>query len=182
MKVFVTAMLILQVLLGYGQVYQIKQGRVSFTSDAPLELIQASSKKLAGIVNFEKGTFAFSLKVNSFEGFNNPLQKIHFNENYLESQKFESITFVGKIIEKEDFSKLQKYTIRAKGILTVHGIEKERIIKVDLEIGQNLINVSANFTVLLDDHEIFVPQIVNQKIAKEIKVNLNAEMTSKPNG
>ena len=58
-----------------------------------------------------------------------PLQKDHFNENYLESTKYPNATFTGKIIENVDLSVDGVYTIRAKGKLNIHGIEQERILK-----------------------------------------------------
>lgn len=160
---------------GFTQVYQSVGGAVYFKSDAPLELIEAKSEKLKGAINISKRTFAFTIPIRSFEGFNSPLQKEHFNENYLESGQFPNAIFTGKIIEKIDFSKDGKYTIRAKGKLTIHGVEQERIIKSQLEIKKGKLMVNANFTVLLIEHKIRVPKIVYQKIAKEINVSINAE-------
>ena len=57
-----------------------REGYVHFKSDAPLELIQASSRELAGVINCENLTFAYTIPINSFEGFNSPLQKEHFRE------------------------------------------------------------------------------------------------------
>ena len=50
------------------------------------------------------------------------MQKEHFNENYLESDKYPDATFAGKIIEDVDFTKNNTITVRAKGILTIHGV------------------------------------------------------------
>ncbi len=159
---------------GFTQVYQTIEGNVFFKSDAPLEIIEAKSKKLKGAINISKRTFAFSIPIRSFEGFNSPLQREHFNENYLESGQFPQATFTGKIIEKIDFTKDGKYTLRAKGKLTIHGVTQERIIKSQLEIKKGNLLVDTNFTILLDEHQIRVPKIVYQKIAKEIKVNMKA--------
>jgi hypothetical protein len=158
-----------------AQIYKTIIGSIYFVSDAPLELIEAKSVKLQGIIDGKKKTFAFSIPISSFEGFNSPLQREHFNENYMESQDFSNATFTGKIIEKIDFAEDGKYTIRAKGKLTIHGVEQERIIKSQIEIKKGKLFVNSNFTVLLVEHKIRVPKIVYQKIAKEIKVNIKAE-------
>lgn len=158
-----------------AQIYKTISGSIYFVSDAPLELIEAKSVKLQGIIDGTKKTFAFSIPISSFEGFNSPLQREHFNENYMESQDFSNATFTGKIIEKIDFTKDGKYSIRAKGKLTIHGVKQERIIKSQIEIKKGKLFVNSNFTVLLDEHKIRVPKIVYQKIAKEIKVNIKAE-------
>jgi polyisoprenoid-binding protein YceI len=114
--------------------------------------------------------------VRSFEGFNSPLQQIHFNENYLETDKFPDATFSGKIIEPIDFSKPGKTTIRAKGILKIHGIEQERIIKSEVTVTEHKVHVESFFTIQLADHGIRIPKVVHEKIANEIKVNVIADL------
>lgn len=83
----------------------------------PLELIEARSIELKGLIDPAKQTFAFSVSTNSFEGFNSKLQREHFNENYLESAKYPKSTFTGKIIEKVDFTTNGEHIICAKGKL-----------------------------------------------------------------
>lgn len=155
-------------------IFKIK-GNVYFRSEAPLELIEATSQDLKGIVDFSKGAFAFSVAINSFQGFNSPLQREHFNENYLESDKYERATFTGKIIENVDASTNGKFEIRAKGKLVIHGVEQERIIPVTLTIHDKNISFESQFTVLLREHNIAIPKIVYQKISEEIVVNINGE-------
>lgn len=157
-------------------IFNITKGNISFSSDAPLELISAVSNELKGLIETEKKQFAFSVKVRSFKGFNSGFQKDHFNENYLESDKYPDATFSGKIIEDVDFTKNNILTVRAKGILTVHGVPKERIIKSDMTIKNGIIFIKANFTVLLADHNIPIPKVVHEKLASEIKVEVNSEL------
>ncbi|KAA3624099.1 MAG: YceI family protein [Bacteroidetes bacterium] len=160
----------------FEKIYRGDNGYVHFVSEAPLEVIEASSRALQGILNTDKGSFAFSVPMKSFEGFNSPLQRVHFNENYLESNQFPNTTFQGKIIEKIDLSVDGAYNIRAKGKLTVHGITKERIIKSKVLVKNGKINIKSNFTVLLEDHDIDIPKIVFQKIAEEIKVDIEINL------
>lgn len=157
-------------------IYITSSGAINFRSDAPLELIRASSKELKGAIDTDKKTYAFKIRIRSFEGFNSPLQREHFNENYLQSEKFPEATFTGKIIEDIDFNTPGKYSIRAKGVLTIHGIEQERIIKSELEIRASSIFIKSSFTVLLDDHKILIPKVVSEKLANEIKVELAVEL------
>lgn len=159
--------------------YGISSGSIIFRSDAPLELIKAISTGLKGIFDAEKKQFAFTLNVNSFKGFNSPLQQEHFNENYLESNKYPRASFEGKIIEDIDLKKNGLYSIRAKGNLTVHGVTQERIIKCELSIKNNVVSIKSNFTVLLADHNITIPKVVHEKLASEIKVEVKADMIEK---
>ena len=126
-------------------IFNISKGNISFSSDAPLELIRASSNELKGLIETDKKQFAFSIKIRSFKGFNSGFQKDHFNENYLESDKYPDATFSGKIIEDVDFTKNNTTTVRAKGILTVHGVPKERIIKSDMTIKNGTISYQIKF-------------------------------------
>jgi hypothetical protein len=161
------------------KIFVTNTGSIRFRSDAPLELINATSKELKGAVDTEKKSFAFRIRINSFEGFNSPLQKEHFNENYLESVKIPEALFSGKIIEDVDLTVPGKYTIRAKGILTIHGVARERIIKSEVEVKKGLMQIISSFTVLLSDHNIPIPRVVKEKLANEIKVEIMAELVQK---
>lgn len=156
--------------------YRCENGKVFFRSEATLELIQARSNKLRGAIDPSNNTFAWSVETNSFAGFNSPLQREHFNENYMESGKYPRVSFTGKIIEKIDFQANGKYTVRAKGKLLAHGIEQERIIRSELEVAGNKLFVRSQFTVPLTDHNISIPHIVHQKIAEEVSLSIDAEL------
>ncbi|MDO9254915.1 MAG: YceI family protein [Bacteroidales bacterium] len=160
-------------------VYLARKSKVSFQSDAPLELIKASSTKLQGAIDVTKRTFAFSIPTDSFKGFNSPLQQEHFYENYIEAKAYPVSTFEGKIIEQVDLLNDGNYSVRAKGKLNIHGVEQERIIKVQLRISQGVIYAQTNFSVLLQDHNITIPKVVFQKIAEEIKVIVAVEFGKK---
>lgn len=160
-------------------IFEFNDSQVAFTSDAPLELIEAQSTALRGLIDAGKRTFAFSIPIASFEGFNSPLQREHFKENYLESSQFSTATFLGKIIESVDLSEDGDYIIRAKGKLTIHGVERERIIKSTVTVANGELNIRSSFTVLLREHDIEIPRIVFQKIAEEIKVELVGRMERK---
>lgn len=156
--------------------YACENGFVQFHSDAQLEIIQASSKKLTGAFDVLKKTFAFSLKVKSFEGFNSLLQREHFNTNYLESDKYQNATFKGKIIEDFKLEPGSIFEVRAKGVLTIHGIESERIIKVIVKVNKTSIKVQSEFTLLLKDYDIKIPKVVHEKITSEVLVKIQVEL------
>lgn len=159
-------------------VYTCNNGKILLLSDAPLEMIKAGSNKLQGIINTTTQQFAWSVDVKSLHGFNSPLQQEHFNENYLESEKFPKAEYTGKIIEKVDFQTDGVYNVRAKGQFTVHGVAQERIVKTRLDIKGGKIKVHSEFTVLLAEHNITIPRIVYQKIANEVNVAVDADLTS----
>jgi len=162
-----------------SQLYITKNGKVNFVSEAPLEIIKASSSNLSGILKTSDKSFVFSVSMKSFNGFNSPLQKVHFNENYIESDKYPNAKFKGKIIEDIDFSKVGKYKVRAKGKFYVHGKESPMTIRCNIEVSKSEIKVSSKFVVYLRDHNIQIPTIVNQKLAEKINVTIKTSLKQK---
>jgi polyisoprenoid-binding protein YceI len=160
------------------QLYEMSKGLVQFSSRAPLENIEAKAKAIKGVLNLDNQTFAFSVDVRSFTGFNNDLQREHFHENYMETEKIPQASFSGKLIDKFnpeiDFQK-----IRAKGQMDVHGVKKERIIDVVITRKGALYEVSTSFNIALQDHGISIPKIVFQKIAEVIVVDVSGTMILK---
>ncbi len=156
--------------------YSTQKARMEFTSEAELELIKAASDDVKGILDPTTNNFAFSIDVKSFRGFNSSLQREHFNEKYMESEKFPRALFSGKIIEQIDFTKNGSYDVRAKGDLDIHGVKQTRIIRGKIIISDGTLQVNAQFTVPLSDHNISIPTIVSQKIATQIEVQFNASM------
>jgi hypothetical protein len=161
------------------ELYITRNGLASFTSDAPLEVIKAESEQLHGVVNPAERTFAFTIDNKSFQGFNSNLQQEHFYENYMETQKYPASTFKGKIIEEIDFNSREEQAVRAKGMLDIHGVQQERIIRGTIKLTENSIQLHADFTILLEDHHIKVPRVVFEKIAEVIDITITAELIKK---
>ena len=161
------------------QVYFTRTGVAGFVSNAPLEVIKAESKEVIGAINLTDRSFAFTIDNKSFKGFNSALQQEHFYENYMETQKYPASSFKGKIIEEIDLNSKLEQVVRAKGVLDIHGVEQERIINGKVKIMDGKIQLQADFTVLLEDHQIKIPRVVYQKIAETVDVSIKAELTLK---
>lgn len=168
------------VLLGQGETskkFRCQNAKINFISEAQLELIKASSNAGLGLIDPASNHFAFSVEVQTFQGFNSALQREHFNEKYMESETFPKAVFTGKIIEQVDLTKDGTYDVRAKGDLDIHGIKQTRIIKAQVIVRSGVAKVLSSFTVPLADHNISVPTLVNQKIASQILVEFDAALT-----
>jgi hypothetical protein len=153
---------------------RMHRSHISFVSNAPLEHISAANTKASGIIDLQKRTFAIQIPMTEFEGFNSPLQREHFNENYMMSRKWPNATFVGRIIENVDLTVPGEHTVRAKGDLTLRGVKRERIIPCNIIVTHEGVRVTSGFDVLLDEHDIRVPRVVQQKIASVIQVEIDA--------
>jgi len=157
----------------------VEKAHIQFTSNAELEVIKASSDQIQGLMEPATNKFAFSVRILSFQGFNSELQRVHFNEKYLESERFATASFSGKIIEELDLTKEGTHDVRAKGELDIHGVKQTRIIKSSLTINGGRVSITSKFSVPLTDHDITIPKIVGQKIATEIEVVFTATMVLK---
>ena len=165
-------------LVGQDPLWLSEHGRIEFSSDAPLEIIRAKSEYLKGVVNTVTRDFAFTMNINSFEGFNSDIQQTHFLENYLEQKKYPRATFTGKLIEDIPFDKPGVYPVRAKGTLDIHGVKKERIRKGTITVNGGGGKVQTQFSIPVADHGISIPRIVQQKIADQIQVSVDIEFTA----
>jgi|SRR5690349_11142218 len=158
--------------------FAVTKSEMAFTSNAELELIKAASRKVQGLIDPSSNQFAFTVDIKTFQGFNSALQREHFNEKYMESEKFPKARFSGKIIEPIDITVDGTYDVRAKGELDIHGQKQTRIIKSKLVVDNGVIDIQAHFFVPLSDHNISIPTIVSQKIATEIEVEFRATLSS----
>lgn len=153
----------------YSQLYSTQTGETNFFSETPVENISAINKTVGAILNTANNEIAVSMKMTAFD-FPNKLMQEHFNENYMESEKFPAGSFKGKIVEVVDFTKNGSYDVTARGFLTLHGIAQPRDLKGKLTIDNQKISLSCNFDVKLVDHKIDVPKLVFAKIAEVITV------------
>ena len=158
------------------QYFRTSDGVIEFISDAPLELISAKSERLIGILSVENSEFAFELAINSFIGFNSPLQNEHFLENYMQVDRYPTANFTGSIIEIIDFNNTGLFKVRAKGKFNIHGVEQMMILDIDLEINEDGLIADSEFDILLEDYKIKIPKIVNKKIANSIHIIVHAEL------
>tara|TARA_Y100000589_G_scaffold325106_1_gene362402 strand:+ start:24957 stop:25535 length:579 start_codon:yes stop_codon:yes gene_type:complete len=148
---------------------------IDFHAGTPLEDIDAKSTDAKGIIKLSTGEFAFVVSNRSFH-FKRSLMEEHFNENYMESDKYKVSTYKGKIVDydKLDLSKDGTYKVVTKGILNIHGVEQEREIEGEIIVKDGKIHIVSTFMVKLEEHKIKIPKVVTEKIAEEVKVNVNA--------
>lgn len=163
---------------GNAQLFITSSGETSFFSATPVEDISAINKQVASIINTSTGDLAVRIQNVAFK-FPNKLMEEHFNENYMESTKYPSTTFKGKIQEQIDFTKMGVYDVTAKGILEMHGVKKEKILKGKITIGKDQIIMTCDFDVKLADYKIEIPTLVLAKIAETIAIKNKFILTPK---
>ena len=151
--------------------YLTKNGAISFYSKAPMEDITADNNQVLSIVDATKGKMAISILMKSFL-FEKALMQEHFNENYVESDKYPKATFKGDILNFDAINATPSKA-KVKGMLTIHGVSKEIIIDANFTKTKEGILVDGDFIIEVDAYNIKIPAVVAKNIAKKIKVNFN---------
>jgi YceI-like domain len=153
----------------FGQLFSTQTGETSFFSETPVENIVAINKSVGAMLNTATNEIAVGIKMASFD-FPNRLMKEHFNENYVESEKYPTSMFKGKITEAIDYAKNGTYNVTAKGQLILHGVAQPRELRGTLTVEDQKITLVNNFDIKLVDHKIDVPKLVFTKVAEVIAV------------
>jgi len=146
-----------------------KSGKVRFFSEALLEDIEATNEKVLAIVDFATNKVAVSMKMKDFK-FDNSLMQEHFNENYIESEKYPKATFTGSFADSIDYHQTNRIERIVSGKMTIHGVTNEVQAFVVFDVKKNVIEVSASFVLKVADYKIKIPRVVFQNIAEEVEV------------
>lgn len=173
-RIFLTAMMMSAVSFAFAQKYMTRTGKITFFSSTPVENIEAFNNEVAAAIDAKTGEVAFQVPVKSFK-FEKSLMQDHFNENYMESDKYPKSEYKGKVadINKVNLSKDGSYDVKTTGKLTMHGVTKEVSIPGTLVVKNGVVTVNAKFTVKPADYNIKIPGVVENKIAKDIEVTVN---------
>ncbi|MEJ7912125.1 MAG: YceI family protein [Chitinophagaceae bacterium] len=157
--------------------YFTKSGRIEFSSKAPLEDIEARNKTATAVLETNTGALQFSVLLKGFE-FEKALMQEHFNENYVESDKFPKAEFKGSILNNTDisYSKPGTYNTRVKGIFTLHGVSKEITTTGTIKVNVDHLRAESTFNILLSDYAIKLSAIVRDKISNTIKVVVDTKL------
>lgn len=176
MKLFITVITLFTINLANAQKYYTKSGNISFTSKAPLETIEAINKASACVLDTKAGTVDFAVQIKSFV-FQKKLMQEHFNENYMESDKFPKATFKGLIDNNTiQYNTGGTYDVTVSGKLTIHGITKDVANTGKLIVSGEKITAISEFSVSLSDYGIKIPSIVKDNISNTVNIVVNAEL------
>jgi len=154
--------------------YMTKVGHIQFYSHAKLEDIKANNNEVSSVVNIKTGEIVFVVLIKSFK-FKNALMEEHFNENYMESDKFPKSKFKGTIAEisKIDLTKPGKYEATVEGDLEIHGVTKRLVQKVTFDVNGGKIAAKSIFIIQLKDYGIAIESALSDKIAESVEVTVD---------
>lgn len=172
-KIILTAIIAACISPAFGQKYMTRTGKISFFSSTPIENIEAFNNESAAVVNSATGEIAFQVPVKSFK-FEKQLMEDHFNENYMESDKYPKAEFKGKIADPTavKFKQNGTYNVKVAGKLTIHGVTKDVMVPGTVVVKDNTITLNAKFNVKPADYSIKIPTVAAGKIADQIAVTI----------
>lgn len=146
---------------------------ISFFSRTIVEDIEGKSSTATSVLDLKSHNIIFKVSNTSFQ-FKKKLMQEHFNENYMESDKYPFSTFKGKITDDVDLSKDGTYNVNVEGSLDVHGVVKTYQSKASLVVEKGIITAKTVFKVKIADHHIKVPTLVFKNIAEFLEVRVSA--------
>ena len=157
--------------------YFTKTGKITLYSNAPLETIEALNRTAAAVLDTKSGAVQVAVLMRGFE-FKKALMQEHFNENYVESNKYPKSEFRGSVVNNGDIHYTQNGTYKAtvKGQLTLHGVTKPVEAPVIFTVQNGRITAVSTFSVLLSDYKISIPSLVKDKINNKVSVTIEAGM------
>lgn len=166
-------------LSGQAQKFFTKTGRIDFNATAPSspEKIEAVNRTVTCVMDVASGAIQFAMLVKGFT-FERALMQEHFNENYMESDKFPKAEFKGSITNNAsvNYSKDGTYPVTVKGKLTIHGETKDAEAAGKLQIQGGKINATADFTIVLADYKVAVPGLVADKVNKNARIEVTCNL------
>lgn len=173
----ILAIILLSTTLTNAQKYMTKGGAIKFSSETPMEKIEALNRQVNSALDFSTGNFVFKVLIRGFE-FEKALMQEHFNENYMESEKFPNSTFNGKITNIKDVNlgKDGFYKVVVEGDLLMHGVTNKVKVNGTLEIKDGKVLGKATFNVSPKDYNIAIPKAVIKNISEAIQVDVNVSL------
>jgi polyisoprenoid-binding protein YceI len=155
---------------GQGK-FLTSQGYVSFYSHTAIEDITAANEEVGCVIDSESGAVAIIVEMKRFQ-FEKKLMQEHFNENYVESEKFPKATFNGTILNngEVDYSKPGKHQVKVEGDMTIHGVKKAVSAEGTLEILDKGVIATTKFLLNPEDYDIKIPRVVRNNIAERMEI------------
>ncbi|MFY7860850.1 MAG: YceI family protein [Chitinophagales bacterium] len=159
----------------HAQTWFSKNTQVRIFSSTPIEDIDAKTNTAVLALNEKSGKVLMKLQIKSLN-FPKKLMQEHFNENYMESDKYPTAEFEGVIQNIPDFNVHKTTELKAKGTITIHGVKREIDVPISLTTSKDKVVGQSTFKVKCADYNVEIPKIVLKNIAEDIEVTILSEL------
>jgi polyisoprenoid-binding protein YceI len=169
--------ILLAAISAYGQgKYLTKEGYIKFYSHTAIEDITAENNEVAGIIDAETGEVVINVRMTAFQ-FEKKLMQEHFNENYVESEKYPKAVFKGMITNNGLVNyKLQGYyNVTVEGEMTIHGESNPVRTNGTIEVTEKGIVASTKFMLNPENYGVKIPRLVRKNIAEEMEITVDMD-------
>jgi polyisoprenoid-binding protein YceI len=152
----------------HAQVLTFDHGKMEFYTATVLSDIEAVTEKLDVKLDVQTGNVEIAVNINSFD-FEYETMKEHFNEDYMESDKFPQATFKGKILQ--DISGVfEDKNVDATGDLTIHGVTRKIEVKANVSQKNGFTIIKSKIPVVFKDYGVDDPSILSKSVAKDVEI------------
>jgi polyisoprenoid-binding protein YceI len=152
----------------HAQVLSFDHGKIEFYTSTVISDIEAVTEKMVVKLDVQTGNIEVRVDIKSFE-FEYETMKEHFNEDYMESDKFPQATFKGKITQ--DISNFDdEVKVDASGEMTIHGVTKEIKIKASISKKEDFTVINCKIPVVFKDYNVDDPSILTKSVAKDVLI------------
>jgi hypothetical protein len=143
------------------KVYGTRNGKITFSSPTDEDVKAVNNEVTSRIA--DNGQLTFSLLMKGFK-FKLAEMQEHFNDQYVESNKYPRADFKGNIVNLAavSFDKDGSYKISVKGDLTMHGVTKNVTVNGTLDIKGGKPVANAQFAILMKDFNVNASSVTDK--------------------
>lgn len=150
---------------------------VKFISVAPIESFEGVTDQIDGYLYHggdsltTKSQIYFEVNLNSLDtGIG--LRNRHMRENYLQTDKYPTTHYKGKIIiaDKIDADTINVFS---EGTIFIHGVEKPIKVEAKMFHKEDRYHIQCSFNAKLSDYNIKIPSIMFYKIDENMNLKLD---------
>lgn len=147
-------------------------GIINFEASVPLfEEVKASNETAQCTIINKTGEINSTVLIKDFH-FKMALMEKHFNEYYLDSDRYPKAQFKGRIIGFNwNIIGTTPKEFNMRGKLIIHGRKKEINTIIVLRKVNNNLELTSNFSVKTNDFNIKIPTVLSMKIAETVNIN-----------
>lgn len=143
------------------KIFGTRNGQITFTAPSDDDVKAVNNEVTSRMA--DNGQITFSLLMKGFK-FKYAEMQEHFNDQYVESNKYPRADFKGNIVNLKDvnFSKDGAYKVTVKGDLTMHGVTKNITAAGSIEIKSGKPSTSCTFTIAMKDFSIDASSVTDK--------------------
>jgi polyisoprenoid-binding protein YceI len=176
-KYIFLAAVALMPMLAKAQVYKTAAGKISFVSKTAIEEFSANNSQVEAAIAPANNQLQFRVPVNGFV-FKSALMQKHFQENYMETSRFQYSNFKGKIknMAAVNFAQNGEYPVEAIGQLTMHGVTKDITVPGKVVVKDGAVTLKANFKIKCSDYQIKIPAASAASVSDDIAIAVDCAL------